>query len=66
MYFYLILVCGKDPSGIDSYTDNSQLKVPAQVLMYVPSFANFEVVQQLDIDRISSLANMVINGDNCK
>lgn len=54
----------QDPSSIDAYSDNwSQFKVPAQVLQFIPSFGSFEVVQQLDIDRIVSLANLVIDGE---
>ncbi|XP_057372863.1 uncharacterized protein LOC130693696 [Daphnia carinata] len=54
----------QDPSSIDAYSDSwSQFKVPAQVLQFIPSFGTFEVVQQLDIDRIVSLTNLVIDGD---
>ena len=32
--------------------------------MYIESFRTFEVVQQLDVDRVVSLANLVITGNS--
>ena len=41
----------------------SQYSVPAQVLWYTPVVDNFYMFQQLDMDRVSCLANMQINGE---
>ena len=55
----------QDPSAIDIYSNNwSQLKVPAQVLLFTPFSRTFEVIQQLDIDRVVALANLDLNGIN--
>lgn len=53
----------KDPSSIDPFSESwTQFKVPAQVLYYAPSVKNFELFQLLDIDRVTSVANLNING----
>ena len=59
----MIALLLQDPSSIDPFSDKwTQLKVPAQVHIFVKSLDTFELIQQLDLDRVTSVTNSDING----
>lgn len=48
---------------MEPYSNNwSQFKVPAQVLLFNPTINSFELFQQLDVERVISLASFKIEG----